>query len=291
YKIEIMEDEVIKNMRACLMASKGGLTIDDLCRDYNVLLDEDIPFKKLGYPTLHDFLNIVPGIKIRERRGAYFIEAIPTSKSAHISKLVSQQKTTTKKPKRLVNTRKSLITYKPVDTKKVSHPTRTVCSPMKKVPSMKEVPPSTETVSSNTKKVPCSIKRVIDTSRMIGSEHTATIENPRPIKITFFLNDEYPRYVHPITPIPESKRLKKRQINTAVWPDQTIYESKYGSYYRSNEKIYKKSRTVNNNVDSYNKSYYKEYRNRSPESLYNKREMSFRDRSHRTYLSHRYYYY
>nr|XP_033339586.1 tudor domain-containing protein 7-like isoform X1 [Megalopta genalis]XP_033339587.1 tudor domain-containing protein 7-like isoform X1 [Megalopta genalis] len=322
---EIMEDEVIKNIRACLMASKGGLTFDNLSRDYEMLLDENIPFKKLGYPTLADFLNIVPGIKTREREGEYFIQAIPTSKSAHISKLVSQQKTTTKKPTRLVNTRKSVLNYQsvktkmitastkrvPTLTKKVPSPTKRVLSPTKKVSSMtqevspltknlsymtKEIPSPTEKVSSTTKKVPCPIKNVIDTSRMIGSKYTVIATNLRPIKITFYLNNEKPRYIHPIPPTPPSKRLKERQTNAAVWSAQSYYKSKDDCYYKSDEKIYQKPKTVSNNVETCYKPYYryKGYRDHSPRSSYRSmeevRKKSYRDRSPRTYSSDKYHY-
>lgn len=70
--------------------------------DYKIILDENIPFKKLGYPSLVAFLSTVPGIRTNERGGEHYIEALPTQESAHISKLISRQKTTTKKNKKLV---------------------------------------------------------------------------------------------------------------------------------------------------------------------------------------------
>nr|XP_033339584.1 tudor domain-containing protein 7-like [Megalopta genalis]XP_033339585.1 tudor domain-containing protein 7-like [Megalopta genalis] len=212
------KDEVVKNIRACLISSKGGLKLDNLSKDYKMLLDEGIPFKKLGYSSLISFLNTVPGIKTCERGGDYFIEAIPTSESAHISKLISRQKTTTKKHKKLVNTRNSIPYRQPLMTKKVQRPVRIA----------------------------------IDTTHMLSRENTGF--TMQPTKITVYQNNEKPRYIHAMPPTSPSKRLKERQANAVVSSNQSFNKPKVDTYNKSNEKIVapvinQKPKTVNNNVD------------------------------------------
>ncbi|XP_076661435.1 tudor domain-containing protein 7 tapas [Halictus rubicundus] len=212
------KDEVIKNIRACLISSKSGLRLDNLSRDYKILLDENIPFKKLGYSSLVAFLNTVPGIRTSERGGDYFIEALPTSESAHISKLISRQKTTTKKHKKLVNTRHSTPYRPPIAAKRYPRPTR------------------------------------IDTTHMIGRENT--VPAMQPTKITIYQNNEKPRYIQcnsGVPPTSPSKRLKERQANAVVPPSQSSNKPKVDPYVKSNEKmvapvINQKPKTVNNNV-------------------------------------------
>lgn len=91
------KEEVIKNLRACLISSKGGVKIENLSKDYRMLIDDNIPFRKLGYQTLVAFLQTVPGIRIVEKGPEIYVEAIPTEESAHITRLIARQKTACKK--------------------------------------------------------------------------------------------------------------------------------------------------------------------------------------------------
>ncbi|XP_078039259.1 tudor domain-containing protein 7A-like [Augochlora pura] len=217
------KDEVVKNIRACLMSSKGGLKLDNLSKDYKMLLDESIPFKKLGYSSLISFLNTVPGIKTCDRGGDYFIEAIPTSESAHISKLISRQKTTTKKPKKLMNTRNSIPNRQPVMTKRYPRPA----------------------------------KIAINTTHMLSRENAGL--TMQPTKITVYQNNEKPRYIHAAPPTSPSKKLKERQTSAVVSSNQSFNKAKVDTYNKSNEKmvapvINQKPKTVNNNVDIFPKA-------------------------------------
>ncbi|XP_031830738.1 tudor domain-containing protein 7 tapas [Nomia melanderi] len=219
-------DEVIKNVRACLISSKGGVKLDHLNRDYKIILDENIPFKKLGYPSLVAFLSTVPGIRTNERGGEYFIEAIPTEESAHISKLISRQKTTsTKKNKKLVNARNQTPYRQPIMTKKYPRPTRIA----------------------------------IDTTHMIGRQNA--MPAIQPTKITIYQNNEKPRYIQSNSGVPlvsPSKRLKDRQANLVTPPNQSLNKPKDDSHLKSNEKVVtpvinQKPKTVNNNSDTFSK--------------------------------------
>lgn len=68
-----------------------------------MLIDENIPFRKLGYQSLIAFLHTVQSVRIIEKAGECFVEAIPSEESAHITKLIARQKTVTRKYKKLVN--------------------------------------------------------------------------------------------------------------------------------------------------------------------------------------------
>lgn len=68
-----------------------------------MLIDENIPFRKLGYQSLIAFLRTVSSIRLIEKGNDCFVEAIPTEESAHITKLIARQKTTTRKFNKLVS--------------------------------------------------------------------------------------------------------------------------------------------------------------------------------------------
>lgn len=68
-----------------------------------MLIDKSIPFWKFGCSSLVEFLRTVPGIRMSMKGPECYVEAMPTSESAHISNLIARQKTGSKKPKKLVN--------------------------------------------------------------------------------------------------------------------------------------------------------------------------------------------
>lgn len=77
-----------------------------LSADYKMLLGQDIPYAMLGYKSMEEFLSSSPTlITSRGPKGEFFVDAKPNEKSAHISDLVNQQKTTgpKKKPKPMAN--------------------------------------------------------------------------------------------------------------------------------------------------------------------------------------------
>jgi hypothetical protein len=69
----------------------------------------DIPYEKLGYETLEQFLESVPGVSLSLGQGGeVLLEAIPNKNTAHLAALVSKQKSVSKKtrrPSRNVSTR------------------------------------------------------------------------------------------------------------------------------------------------------------------------------------------
>lgn len=96
-------DEVVANLKACLLTTKGGISINRLNKDYLDVVGERIPYRRLNYASIEDFVNDIPGLRKSNRGGELFIEAIPTAKTAHIHALVQGQKNSKKSRKRVAS--------------------------------------------------------------------------------------------------------------------------------------------------------------------------------------------
>ena len=51
-------DRCKKYLRSVLLASKSGIPVKQVSREYSYLYEEDIPFRKLNYPSLGGYLFI-----------------------------------------------------------------------------------------------------------------------------------------------------------------------------------------------------------------------------------------
>lgn len=119
-------DKVISNLRAALLSSKGGVHIDEVNRDFKTIIGETIPFRKLGYSSLDVFLKSIPGIRITNKDGQTYVEALPTEKSFHVTKLISHQKTTSKQKIQKGSYRNLTPCRMPHSTKKATTPGKNV---------------------------------------------------------------------------------------------------------------------------------------------------------------------
>lgn len=90
-------NSVISNLRACLISSQGGIRMDSLNKDYMQIIGECIPYKRLGFNQLEEFLKSVPEISVRRKGGEVYIEAKESQTSAHVTQLVQKQKKSGKK--------------------------------------------------------------------------------------------------------------------------------------------------------------------------------------------------
>ncbi|KAG7205807.1 hypothetical protein KM043_007752 [Ampulex compressa] len=244
-------EEIIGYLRACLLSAKGGIKIENLNRDYKLLVGENIPFPALGYPTLDAFLRTIPGIRINNRGGDCYIEAQPSSKSAHLTKLILHQKSVSKKPrKNLASPRKYTTPFRaPYTTKRDVRPTKN----------------TTENYYSHmTSKCVTIIKGNSDAKPTRVNAPTQYMEMPTRVSLPY--NDKG-RYIPPptglITTSP-SKRLKDRQAYAALsMPNQSIIKSKDATPLKTNitsEKvampvISQKPKTANN-TETLNKGKY-----------------------------------
>ncbi|XP_076752241.1 tudor domain-containing protein 7 tapas isoform X1 [Xylocopa sonorina] len=215
-------DDVIKNVRACLISSKGGVKIENLSRDYRMLIDENIPFRELGHQSLIAFLRTVPSVKIIEKGSDCFVEALPTEESAHITKLIARQKTTTKKHKKFINTRKQTPFRQPMTRKNVRN---------------------TKTVNNNL-------------YSQVSARQTITYP-AMSTKITIHQNSDKPRYIQSTFGNPSSSltnRLKERQKDISV--NQSNSKIREDSQIKNNVKaittpvINQKPKTANSNVEA-----------------------------------------
>ena len=83
-----VEDDLVTNLRAIIISSKGGLPLNHVKGDYRDAFGTEIPLRKLGYSNLEEFFKKKPDeFKLRGDR----VEAVPKSTSLHIVSLVSEQ--------------------------------------------------------------------------------------------------------------------------------------------------------------------------------------------------------
>ncbi|XP_029040468.2 tudor domain-containing protein 7 [Osmia bicornis bicornis] len=223
------KQEVIKNLRACLISAKGGVKIENLNRDYKMLIDEQIPFRKFGYPSLVAFLYTVPGIKIVDKGADVYVEAVPTEESAHITRLISRQKTVSKRHRRVVNAWKPSSFRLPMVTRK-----------------------AVRTVQSTNQNL---------YSQISGRQNTSV--PAMPTKITIYRNDEKPRYIQSncgISPNSPSKSLKDRQMNSVLTTNQSVINTQRDTVCLKNDiklvppLMSQTPKTVNNNTETFKKS-------------------------------------
>ena len=94
-----------KYLRSALLTSKGGLPAEQVYRDYRDLVGEGIPYRRLGYETLENFLTSVPDVCRISRKptGEVIVGAVADDNTRHIQDLVNRQASKSKKktkPKR-----------------------------------------------------------------------------------------------------------------------------------------------------------------------------------------------
>uniref|UniRef100_A0A673AML3 Tudor domain containing 7 a n=1 Tax=Sphaeramia orbicularis TaxID=375764 RepID=A0A673AML3_9TELE len=86
-----------KMLRAVLQSSKNGVSIRSLQSDYRSLCGESIPFKKLGFSTLEEYLQSIPSVvHLEHRMGELRCFAVVCKATAHIAELVARQKSSKK---------------------------------------------------------------------------------------------------------------------------------------------------------------------------------------------------
>ncbi|KAI5640546.1 tudor domain-containing protein [Phthorimaea operculella] len=99
------KEQVIQALRATLISVKGALTIRQANTDYKALLGEPIPYKRLGYATLEKLFLDVPGFKVSQQNGEWYVDAIASQETQHIAAMVSKQKASKKSVKLSHNNR------------------------------------------------------------------------------------------------------------------------------------------------------------------------------------------
>ncbi|XP_034934642.1 uncharacterized protein [Chelonus insularis] len=72
--------------------NKTAIPIAKIERDYREETGERIPYAKLGFPKLVDYLKTVPGVEVIEMYNAHYVNFMGTEDSQHIVDLVSKQR-------------------------------------------------------------------------------------------------------------------------------------------------------------------------------------------------------
>lgn len=66
---------------------------------------EPLPFKQFGYSSVEAFIRNIPDVTLTKKNGELYVEAVPSKTTAHLTKLVSRQKTRRKirpQPKKVI---------------------------------------------------------------------------------------------------------------------------------------------------------------------------------------------
>ena len=87
------EVDVKKTVRALLVSARNGLTPAQLEKDYESMIGTTLPYKKLGYNSLMEFIEDSPDVvSIQRRRGSIVLSAVVDESSAHLARMISRQK-------------------------------------------------------------------------------------------------------------------------------------------------------------------------------------------------------
>ena len=95
---DFIMDDCKKIIRSILLSSKEGLSLQAMERDYNDIMFERIPLKKLGFQTTRELLAAMPDVANRNYRfGDEIYTAIADKSTVHIANMVSRQRSKKKK--------------------------------------------------------------------------------------------------------------------------------------------------------------------------------------------------
>lgn len=89
-------DSLKKTLRALLLSTKHGLTLQQLYNDYEMVIGQSVPYAKLGYRSFAELLRSMPDV-VKSRRnssGRELFEGIADPSSVHIASMVSKQRST-----------------------------------------------------------------------------------------------------------------------------------------------------------------------------------------------------
>ncbi|XP_011202110.3 tudor domain-containing protein 5 [Bactrocera dorsalis] len=92
--------EVKAIIKSLVISCPKAITIDELNRDYRNIEGQRIPYHKLGFQTLESFLRSIPDtVNVYGSGPSASVGIVLNEKSAHIHKMVNEQKKTRNKPK------------------------------------------------------------------------------------------------------------------------------------------------------------------------------------------------
>lgn len=97
-----LKDEVKKVLNSVLCSYQKGATLKQLTGDYEMLEGKPLPFRKMGYTNIEDFLrSISDAVYITYERGELIVKAVANEQNMRILDLVSKQRSSKKSTGRL----------------------------------------------------------------------------------------------------------------------------------------------------------------------------------------------
>ncbi|XP_070158766.1 tudor domain-containing protein 7 [Polyergus mexicanus] len=194
------QDEVVKNLRSCLISCKGGIRLDRLRDDYRMVAGESLPYNQFGYSSLETFVRSIPEVIVTRKNGELYVEATPSRTTAHLTKLISRQKTRRK--------------IRPQSKKRV-HPTKGFSPSARNNNNFNGFQPTKNSYvnssGSFTKSTPGKSNVYTDFSRPILPLMETIVQCPLSI------NNEKPNFAPNTPPVsPPIKRLTDNAINPSI---------------------------------------------------------------------------
>jgi len=93
-------DRVKRNLKPTLISRKGGVSLDELNRDYEELNGERIPYQNLRFQTLEAFLRSIPDVcSLHMKQGLLMVAGVVDESNEHIARMIRCQKSKTRKKK------------------------------------------------------------------------------------------------------------------------------------------------------------------------------------------------
>ncbi|XP_051170710.1 maternal effect protein oskar [Leptopilina boulardi] len=99
--------EVTKVIKALIVARKGGMPIEDLDKDYQEMEAASIPYLRMGYNSLFEYLREVKEIKYKKNKYGNTVLTVDDEKLNHLNELIKHQKPARTNKKRSKNNRKT----------------------------------------------------------------------------------------------------------------------------------------------------------------------------------------
>ncbi|XP_011165902.2 uncharacterized protein LOC105200173 [Solenopsis invicta] len=85
-------EETVALIKSCIISKKGGVPVIDLNDEFQTLVGEPIPYRRLGFSSLNAFLRNIDGLERTWNNFGDEIFTINDSKISHIDKLIRKQK-------------------------------------------------------------------------------------------------------------------------------------------------------------------------------------------------------
>lgn len=85
-------EETVALIKSCIISKKGGVPVADLNYEFQALVGESIPYRRLGFSSLRAFLQTIDGLETTWNNYGDPILKINDSKISHIGRLIHKQK-------------------------------------------------------------------------------------------------------------------------------------------------------------------------------------------------------